>query len=395
MAHFPKPFFRPKRQNWYVQLAGKQINLGPDRDAAFEQYHELMTALRQNRKSSKRPEKPPLLVIELIDKFLEWTQKHRSPETYEWYRYRLERFARKHATLTISDIRSFHVQEWADSYRLSLTSVRNYLRTVKRCMQWGLRQGYLDRNPLMDLEVPAAERRETTISDAEFADLLSVVRDEGFRELLIVTWESGCRPQESLRVEARHVDSNHTRWVFPKSESKNKKTVRVVYMTPRAWEIISRLVSEYPTGPLFRNGNGVPWTTDAVNCAFLRVRERLGKARAKPADLEISEVELMKFAKTLKTDLVVGGRRRPKTNGELMQEARKKIRHRRFSKLVPNYSLYAIRHAWATRALVRGVDPLTTAILMGHKDASILAKVYQHLSLNPTHMRTQAEKAAE
>lgn len=395
MSHFPKPFFRPKRQNWYVQLAGKQINLGPDRDAAFEQYHELMSDRRRKRTPSMPTEKPPLLVVELIEKFLEWTQKHRSPDTYEWYRYRLERFARKHTSLTISDIKAFHVQEWADSYRLSQTSVRNYLRTVKRCMQWGLRQGYLDRNPLLDLEVPAAERRETTISDSEFAELLSLVRDECFRDLVVVTWETGCRPQESLRVEARHVDTKHMRWVFPKSESKNKKTVRVVYMTPSAWEIVRRLVEKYPSGPLFRNSNGVPWTTDAVNCSFLRLRERLGKMKSKSADREIPEAELKKFIGTLTKDHVVGGRRRLKSDGELFQEARKKLRSRRYCKLAPNCSLYALRHAWATRALQRGVDPLTTAILMGHSDPSMLSKVYQHLALNPEHMRSQAAKAAE
>ena len=43
MPHFPKPFFRPARGLWYVQLyRGKQVNLGPDRDAAFRQYGELI-----------------------------------------------------------------------------------------------------------------------------------------------------------------------------------------------------------------------------------------------------------------------------------------------------------------------------------------------------------------
>ena len=42
MAHFPKPFFRAARQLWYVQLNGKQINLGADKDAAFTEYHRLM-----------------------------------------------------------------------------------------------------------------------------------------------------------------------------------------------------------------------------------------------------------------------------------------------------------------------------------------------------------------
>ena len=42
MAHYPKPFFRAPRGRWYVQINGKQINLGPDKDAAFKAYHGLM-----------------------------------------------------------------------------------------------------------------------------------------------------------------------------------------------------------------------------------------------------------------------------------------------------------------------------------------------------------------
>src|SRR6056297_1151082 len=39
MPHFPKPFFRRNRGLWY----GKQINLGPDKDEAFRQYHLLLS----------------------------------------------------------------------------------------------------------------------------------------------------------------------------------------------------------------------------------------------------------------------------------------------------------------------------------------------------------------
>jgi len=52
-----------------------------------------------------------------------------------------------------------------------------------------------------------------------------------------------------------------------------------------------------------------------------------------------------------------------------------------------------LRHSWATNALQKGVDPLTVAILMGHRDPSTLAKVYQHLALNPKHMLTEAHRA--
>lgn len=42
MAHFPIPFFKKARQLWYVEIDRKQHCLGPDKEAAFVQYHQLM-----------------------------------------------------------------------------------------------------------------------------------------------------------------------------------------------------------------------------------------------------------------------------------------------------------------------------------------------------------------
>jgi hypothetical protein len=42
VPHFPKPFFKKSRKAWYVEVDRKQINLGPDQDAAFERYHQIM-----------------------------------------------------------------------------------------------------------------------------------------------------------------------------------------------------------------------------------------------------------------------------------------------------------------------------------------------------------------
>ncbi len=42
MPHFPKPFFRKSRRAWYVQINGRQHNLGRDRQEAFRQYYDLM-----------------------------------------------------------------------------------------------------------------------------------------------------------------------------------------------------------------------------------------------------------------------------------------------------------------------------------------------------------------
>jgi integrase len=383
---FPKPWYRPARGVWYVTLDGRQYKLGTDEVEAFDRYKKLLA-------EPKAREIPSDSLAAVIDSFLDWVQRQRSPDTYEWYQYRLQRFLLKYPNLRASDVRPYHVQEWVDGYKFSTTSRRNYMRSVKRCLAWATKQGYLERNPVAGLEIPAGERREVSITQADIDSLLAAIKNPGLRDLVTVTIGTGCRPQESLRVEARHVDLANQRWVFPKSESKNKKLSRVVYLTDAAAEITARLVKQFPTGKLFRNRDGKPWTPAAVNCAFVGIQIRLGTRIMKERGLTIADEQIRKGIPKLKTHQTVKGKLVPKTPVELREEAKRKLRYKLACSLAPKWSLYSLRHAWATSALQRGVDPLTVAILMGHSDPSMLSKVYQHLSLNPAHMLQQAKRA--
>ena len=82
-----------------------------------------------------------------------------------------------------------------------------------------------------------------------------------------------------------------------------------------------------------------------------------------------------------------------KPKAELLAEARRKLTQKATRSLAPRYSLYGLRHSWATNALKNGIDALTVAILMGHRDPSTLARTYQHLSHNPEHMLSEARRA--
>ena len=280
-----------------------------------------------------------------------------------------------------------------DSYPdLSRTSRRNYICSVKRCCKWAVKQGHLDASPVEHLEAPGADHRETMLTVEEYEQLLELVRDQSLRDLIVVTWETGCRPQESLRVEARHLDLKNRRWVFPKSEAKGKKKPRVIYLPEAAIEITRRRFEQFPTGRLFRNSQGNRWTKDAVNCAFDRLRVRMVQK------LEVGQPENVKrliaeMIPQLDPHRMVDGKPVPKTKEKLREEARRKVLAKLASEHVPRDSLYALRHTWATRALQTGLDGLTVAILMGHSDPSTLARVYQHLSHQPEHLLQQAQRA--
>ena len=387
MARRPKPWFWKARDGWYVTVGGTRHPLGRDKDEAYDRFYALMRQPQQRKVSRDT-------LAAIIDAFLEWVIKNRSPDTYEWYRYRLQRFIERYPDLRVSELRPYHVQTWVDSYDFSVTSRRNYLRSVKRCMKWARIQGYVDGNPIADLEVPSAESKTVCVSQAEFDILMSYVRNRSFADLLTVTWETGCRPQESLRVEARHVDVENQRWVIPKSESKMKRMARVVYMTDVAMQIVRRQMLANPERALFRNTNRKPWTTEAVNCCCFDVQMRMGKDEMKRREEEISKEAIERLMPSLSPTRTRKGVVVKKTPAELRCEAKRKLTFKRAAQLAPRYSLYALRHSWATNALQKGVDALTVAILMGHEDPSTLAKVYQHLSLNPQHLLEQARRAA-
>ena len=123
------------------------------------------------------------------------------------------------------------------------------------------------------------------ITPGEYAWMLGQIKDEEFRDLLVVCWETGCRPQEILAVEASHVDLDGERWVFPPEEAKGKKAHRVVYLTERALEMTRRLAARHPEGPLFRNTDGRPWHPYALNYRFGRLRFAHGRQRVQELGL--------------------------------------------------------------------------------------------------------------
>ena len=143
------------------------------------------------------------------------------------------------------------------------------------------------------------------------------------------------RPQELLALEARHVDLVVGRLVFPQTEAKGKKRIRVVYLNDTAAAIVRRLTAKYPEGKLLRNEDGVAWTRHAVSCRFLRLKKHTGR----------------------------------------------------------KLCLYNFRHSFCHRGLKAGVDPITLANLMGHVDTAMIARVYSNLAQDPEYLLKSLRRA--
>ncbi len=386
MPHYPKPFFKKSHRSWYVQIDGRQIRLGPDEQEARRRYHLLM-ADRPN------PEDVPPLrtsspwLAEIFDHFLTFCQDERAPGTFEWYRRSIQLFVDEIASrMTVAELKPYHLDDWfAKHPEWSNGTKHGMCRTIQRALRWAERRGRIERSPIAFYEKPRPGKRTVVVSPQEFEEMLAFVPHDGFRDLLVITWETAARPQESLVVEARHVDLANYRWIFPPEESKVDKWPRIVYLSPRAVEITRRLMLEHPTGPLFRNSDGKPWTTCSVNCAFIRIQVAIGKKRLREDGLV--PPRLPRLQGPAKND----PNQREAQERQVVE--RRKLIAAMARKRSPKRCLYHLRHSWLDRALKSGVDSMTCAILMGHRSPETIAKTYQHLSQSPDYLRGEAEKA--
>jgi integrase/recombinase XerC len=343
MARKPKPWWHAEKKAWFVNIEGERYKLGSDKDGAHREFHRLLS-LPPERRAPKvdTPAPTGFTVAELLDKYLDWVEKHRAPRTYDWYQEHLDSFVNSltaPATMPVSDLKPYMVVEWADQH---VTWGDNYRRgaliAVQRPFNWAAKLGYIQASPIPYLEKPQATRREQAVTVEEW-EAIRDSYDEGdpFRDLLEFAWETGCRPQEVKAIEARHVQLAMHRVVFPAKEAKGKRRTRTIYMTSRAEEIVRKLLQLRPKGLLFLNAKGRPWNYAAMNCRFGRLKTTLGV----------------------------------------------------------KYCAYAIRHGFATRKLEDGLDHITVAALMGHADATMLSKVYSHIGDRHEHLREQLNRGSE
>ena len=331
MPRDPKPWFRKDRDAWFVTINGRRYNLGPERNAAFDRFYDMML-----HGGEVQPAAEAISVFTLFDQFLEWTLAQRAPRTYEWYREFLRAFAKDlKEDRPAARIKPVDIVRWiARNPRWSPSHQRSCIRAVQRAFRWGHKIGILDSNPIHYIEKPAAQRREEIVTPEEYPTVLENIRSAQFRDLITAAWETGARPQELRRVEVRHVDLANQRWVFPPREAKIKTRHRIIYLNSEALRLTREALQLVKEGPLFRNSRGVPWHPHAVGCQFTKLKKRFGR----------------------------------------------------------RLCLYVFRHSFATRMLVAGVDPMTVATLLGHADTSMLGKIYQHLCQRPDHLLTQLSR---
>ncbi|MCA1625051.1 MAG: site-specific integrase [Acidobacteria bacterium] len=199
-------------------------------------------------------------------------------------------------------------------------SVNHELRVFKMIFNRLIELGTISESPTRFIkQLPENERSFHVITPSEEKAYLLACPPH-LQDVATIMLETGMRPKEvfSLSVDKIFFGEGYLQIEGSKTPSSNRK----VHFTPKVEAILRRRAMKFPKGSIFPKGD-VPGNDRYLGMNFWHLRV----------------VRKLKF----------------------------------------NFDLYDCRHTFATRAIERGVDLMTLAALLGHKDTKMLSR-YVHPS---------------
>lgn len=333
---------------WYLTLSEggsrRQIKLvkGPDdreTKAAAERQAIGELAARQHAENTDDSSAPAWATAgHVIRAFLQHSREEHTADTAKWHANLLTPFMAMFGNVRISRLRKKHVRQWLAAKGYNPTSANRAVGALKRAFNWAVEEEHIPRNPIAHVRKPKSLVRERTLTADERDLILASVRGAAFRRFVNAMTLTGCRPGEIARVTAADFDPEAGLWVLAKHKT-SKKTgrPRLVYLSPEALALTRDLAARHPTGPLFLNSRGRPWTRNAVRIRFRNLRAKF-----------------------------------PQLKGVVA---------------------YTYRSSFATDALEGGVPDASVAALLGHTTTATLHRFYNRLAGRVGHLKDAAATA--
>lgn len=236
----------------------------------------------------------------------------------------VEMFGRRKAMgITPNDIRNFmEIQRRRGCSQITINRRVAILRTA---ISWAVAQGAFPENRLAEIQLPrAVPKRIQPPTPDELRKMLQVAPKHVFRTILLGLY-TGARvgPSELFRLEWDHIDLWNRIINLPCAEKNKHITTRIV-------PINDLLMGYLPAWKNEDERRGICWVIHygmkpirTLGRAWRQTMERAGISR--------------------------------------------------------NFRPYDLRHAYATYAIAHGADIKTVAEIMGHTDASMILRTYQHV----------------
>jgi integrase len=278
------PRYWKSRGGYYCWFLGQQVLLakGPKGDpdvqqAAREEFDQLVG-------TRVAPNDPQASFYAVANAFLVWAEEERSQATFRNRRVYLKGVVARYGKVPARDVTMLMAEQFMRAQKTwGPTSRNHFVTSLNACYNWAAERKLVRENPFRRMSKPPIRSRARNKDDLmtqETFDRLYAAAPGPTKDVLLALAETGARPHELFALTAR--DYNAGRATLGTEAGKNRRfeesgrAPRTLYVTDRLRPVIVRLSATHPTGPLFRNRVGAPWTAKTLGAWFKRTREELG-----------------------------------------------------------------------------------------------------------------------
>ena len=325
--------FRRGKVYWYhFEFHGRRIQRSTgfkNRTAAVRAEAKHKTELLERLAGFTRP-KPAPKFGDFVEQFLSWSKQQHRPKTYELHSGNCKTLKRFFRTKWLDEItqgmvegfKVTRIQEkrWGerDEITVSGVTVNRALSTLRLIYNYAERCGFQVSNPVKHVTFFREVGRTRIVSpDEEQAYLANA--SQPLRDIAKIMLDTGMRPEEVFRIEKSHLDFVQQTIFNP--FGKTPAARRKLTMTQNV-------------------------------LAVLKARSSLSK-----------------------NSYVFPSPDKPEKSIGCVRKAHKAAIRR--AKIVPPFRLYDLRHTYASRAVMAGVDLPTLAALLGHTSVQMTMR-YVH-----------------
>ena len=317
---------------WYVTLNGKKTKLAKDKAEAQKMFHRLM--------ADDPPRQPQggITVRKLCDSYLDRTREGKGDRSHANQVIHFKKFCQQFGHRDAAGLKPHEVNDWLATLDTWGNATRALcISYIKAAFNFGAEEGRFSVSPLLKLRRRSTGRRDAVLTDTQRESILGAV-SPAFRDFLELLIATGCRPfSEAAKLTAGMVDFGKSRAVLSEHKNAKKGKARVIYFPAAILPRLRELAAAHPTGPIFRNRLGLPWSADCAARYFRRACKTLG---------------------------------------------------------IEGVTLYNLRHTWISEAIAGGIPAETVATLAGNTP-QVIHKNYLQLDKMADVLRAAAEKAAK
>jgi integrase len=222
-----------------------------------------------------------MLISELVDTFIAWCGRHRSPVTVRFYRTRLRLFRATFGTRDAASVTSLEIDNYLHDAGLHVSNSTRHHNAVSltTLQSFALRESLIGKPWFKRLEKPRMGRRERIPSAHEIAVLLKGASPE-FRLIYTGLLQCGARPGELCRAQISDVDWDKGRITLAEHKTARKTgKPRVIPIGKNFGQTLWKAIGDRQSGAIFLSPTGEAWSVGNLSSTHRRLRDDAGLAR--------------------------------------------------------------------------------------------------------------------